>query len=114
MANTIEILGFITEQQRRFPAENRDSFRGSVKLDEGGILFYKLIMPLAKLPLRNSRDNRGAMSFMIGIEYGSSAGTNKTGAARGPAPSSIFHSGSSGRGGSEQIWIKDVRLATSK
>lgn len=114
MANTIEILGFISEQQRRFPSENRDSFRGSVKLEEGGKLYYKLIMPLAKLPLRNSRDSHGAMPFILGIEYGSLPVTNKSGVNRGPAPSSIFHSGSSGKGGSELIWIKDVRLATSK
>ena len=114
MANTIEILGFISEQQRRFPAENRDSFRGSVKLDEGGNLYYKLIMPVAKLPLRNSRDSHGAMPFILGIEYGSLPVTNKSDVNRGPAPSSMFHSGSSGKGGSELIWIKDVRLATSK
>lgn len=114
MANTIEILGFISEQQRHFPAENRDSFRGSVKLDEGGKLFYKLIMPVTKLPLRNSRDGHGAVPFNLGIEYGSLPVTNKSEVNRGPAPSSIFHSGSSGKGGSELIWIKDVRLATSK
>ena len=114
MANTIEILGFLSEQQRHFPAENRDSFRGSVKSDEGGKLYYKLIMPVAKLPLRNSRDGHGAMPFILGIEYGSLSVTNKSGINRGPAPSSIFHSRSSGMGGSELIWIKDVRLATSK
>jgi len=114
MANTIEILGFISEQQRRFPSENRDSFRGSVKLEEGGKLYYKLIMPVAKLPLRNARDGHGAMPFILGIEYGSLPVTNKSGVNRGPAPSSIFHPGSSGRGGPELIWIKDVRLATSK
>ena len=114
MANTIEILGFISEQQRRFPAENRDSFRGSVKLEEEGNLYYKLIMPVAKLPLRNSRDSHGAMPFILGIEYGSLPVTNRSEVNRGPAPSSIFHSGSSGKGGSELIWIKDVRLATSK
>jgi hypothetical protein len=40
-ANTIEILGFTSEQQRHFPSENRDNFRGSVKLDEKGTLIYK-------------------------------------------------------------------------
>ena len=114
MANTIEILGFISEQQRRFPSENHDSFRGSVKMEEGGKLYYKLIIPLAKLPMRNSRGSHGAMPFILGIEYGSLPATNKSGVNRGPAPSSIFHSGSSGKGGSELIWIKDVRLATSK
>ena len=114
MANTIEIIGFISEQQRRFPSENHDSFRGSVKFEDGDVLYYKLIIPVAKLPLRNSRDGRGAMPFILGIEYGSLTVTNNSGPKRGPAPKSIFHSGSAGRGGSELIWIKDVRLATSR
>jgi hypothetical protein len=113
IANTIEIIGFISEQQRRFPSENRDSFRGSVKLGEGGKLYYKLIMPMAKLPLRNSRNGHGTMPFFMGIEYGSLPVTNKS-VNRGPAPSSIFRSGASGSVGSELIWIKDVRLASSK
>jgi hypothetical protein len=113
VAQTIEIVGFISEQQRRFPSENRDSFRGSVKLEEGAKLYYKLIMPMAKLPLRNSRNGHNTMPFFMGIEYGSLPVTSNS-VNRGPAPSSIFHSGSSGRGGSELIWIKDVRLATSK
>jgi hypothetical protein len=69
---------------------------------------------MTKLPMRNSRGSHGAMPFILGIEYGSLPATNKSGVNRGPAPSSIFHSGSSGKGGSELIWIKDVRLATSK
>jgi hypothetical protein len=111
-ANTIEILGFINEQQRHFPSENRDNFRGAVKFDEKGILFYKMILPIAKLPVRNSRDNRGAMPFILGVEYGSQTVTNKSGVNRGPAPSSLFHSRSSGT--SESYWIENVRLATSK
>jgi hypothetical protein len=111
-ANTIEIIGFINEQQRHFPSENRDNFRGSVKFDEKGILFYKMILPIAKLPVRNSRDNRGAMPFILGLECGSETVTNKSGVNRGPAPSSLFHPRSSGT--SETYWIENVRLATSK
>ena len=114
MANTIEIVGFISEQQRRFPSENHDSFRGSVKLEDGAVLYYKLIIPVAKLPMRNSRDGHGAMPFNLGIEYGSLTETKNSGPNRGPAPNSIFHSGSAGRGGSDLIWIRDVRLATSR
>jgi len=114
MANTIEIFGFISEPQRRFPSENHDSFRGSVKLEEGKTLLYKLIIPLAKLPLRNSRDGHGSVPFFLGIEYGSLSVTNSSGVNRGPAPSSIFRSSSSGNRGSELVWIKDVRLAASR
>lgn len=113
-ANTIEIIGFISEQQRRFPSENHDSFRGSIKYEDGAVLYYMLTIPVVKLPLRNSRDGRGAMPFSLGFEYGSLNATNNSGPSRGPAPNTLFHSGSAGRGGSELIWIKDVRLATSK
>jgi hypothetical protein len=112
MANTIEIVGFISEQQRRFPSENHDSFRGSVKVEDGSVLYYSLIIPVAKVPLRNSRDGHGAMPFILGFEYGSLSVTNNSGPSRGPAPKSIFHSGSAGKKASELTWIKDVRLAT--
>jgi len=92
MANTIEIIGFTSEQQRHFPSDNHDSFRGSVKYDEAGILYYKLVIPIIKLPLRNTRAGNGAMPFILGIEYGSLSVVNKQGENRGPAPSSIFHS----------------------
>ena len=114
MANTIEIIGFTSEQQRHFPSDNHDSFRGSVKYDEAGILYYKLVIPIIKLPLRNTRAGNGAMPFILGIEYGSLSVVNKQGENRGPAPSSIFHSRSSGAGVSELQWINNVRLATSK
>lgn len=113
LANTIELIGFINEQQRHFPADNHDSFRGSVMIGEGGILYYKLIIPIVKLPVRNSREGRGAMPFAIGIEYGSSSMQNKQ-ENRGPKPSSVFRPVRSGEGSSELNWINNFKLATSK
>lgn len=69
-ANTIELIGFTSEQQKRFPADNPDSFKGSVKYDNDGVLHYKLIMPIEKLPVRNAKEGTGAMPFTLGIEYG--------------------------------------------
>ena len=114
LANTIEIIGFTTEQQRHFPSDNHDSFRGSVKYDEAGILYYKLVIPIMKLPVRNTRAGNGAMPFILGIEYGYLPVMNKQVENRGPRPSSLFHSGSSGSSGSKLYWINNVRLATSK
>jgi hypothetical protein len=113
LANTIELIGFINEQQRHFPSDNHDSFRGSVIYNESGTLFYKLVLPLAKLPVRNSRIGHVAMPFTLGIEYGSSPTVNKQG-NRGPKPSSVFHSGRSGGGSSELNWIYNFKLATSR
>jgi hypothetical protein len=114
LANTIEIIGFTTEQQRHFPSDNHDSFRGSVKCDEAGILYCKLVIPIMKLPVRNTRAVNGAMPFILGIEYGYLPVMNKQAENRGPRPSSLFHSGSSGSSGSKLYWINNVRLATSK
>jgi hypothetical protein len=70
MANTIELVGFKGEDSRRFPSDNADTFRGSVRYDREGTLYYHMTMPIDKLPLRNSKDGTGAMPFILGIEYG--------------------------------------------
>ncbi len=98
-ANTIELIGFNSEETRRFPSENADNIRGSVKYDNEGILYYKMVLPIAKLPLRNSKEGDGAMPFAIGIEYGSLSPVNMSGNQMSPpAPSSPSPQGS--RGGS--------------
>jgi hypothetical protein len=114
LANTIELIGFTYEQERHFPAENRDNFRGSVRFDKEGILDYILIMPIAKLPVRNSKGGHGAMPFTLGIEYGSLSLINKSGVNRGPAPASVFRPGKSGKNAPETFWINNVTLAASK
>lgn len=110
MANSIELIGFISEQERRFPSQNADNFRGSVRYDKG-ILFYRMIMPLAKLPVRNSKGGNGAMPFTLGIEYGFPYDLNKPDemTTKGRNPKSQQTST-----GSEIQWIKNVRLASSK
>jgi hypothetical protein len=79
IANTIELIGFTEEEQRRFPSENPDNFTGSVRLDNNGNLTYKMKMPIAKLPVRNSKGGKGAMPFSLGIEYGFATEINKSG-----------------------------------
>jgi len=70
MANTIELIGFSGENSNRLPAENYDSFNGFVKYHKEGILYYRLNIPLEKIPLRNSKEGGGAVPFNLGIEYG--------------------------------------------
>lgn len=69
-ANTIELIGFTSEAEKRFPADNPDSFKGSVKYDNDGNLLYRLLMPIAKLPVRNAKEGVGALPFNLAIEYG--------------------------------------------
>jgi hypothetical protein len=143
LANTIELTGFTNEEARRFPSDNADSFRGSVKYDNEGILHYKMVLPLAKLPVRNSKEGDGAMPFTLGIEYGFVPSMNRQGGTMGPPPSSGITSGGSRGGGrsgggasggrgqgmgnpgagssSSQnaispvlLWIKNIKLATDK
>ncbi len=89
-ANTIELIGFIGEEARRFPSDNYDNFRGLVNFDDDGTLHYLLRMPAIKLPLRNSKDGVGAMPFSLGVQIGSDG--NKSGCIR----------------------IKNIKLATGK
>jgi hypothetical protein len=94
LANKIELIGFTNEEARHFPSENRDNFRGSVSLDNEGNLNYRMIMPIEKLPVRNSKDGKGAMPFILGIEYG-------TMPEQKAFPQVL-------------LWIKNVKLATDR
>jgi hypothetical protein len=94
LAGTIELIGFTNEEARRFPADNYDNFRGAVNIDKDGTLHYKMLMPIAKLPVRNSKGGDGAMPFTLGIEYGSTTGQSS--------------------GAAVILWIKNIKLATDK
>ena len=103
-ANTIELIGFTSEESRRFPSDNTNTFRGSVKYDNSGILHYLLTLPVTKLPMRNSKDNGGTMPFAMGIEYGlDTSGPERASGPGGQAPvmaqSSAPPSGGSRGGG---------------
>jgi hypothetical protein len=103
MANTIELVGFISEQERRFPAQNPDNFTGSVKYEKG-ILYYKMVMPIAKIPVRNSKQGNGAMPFTLGFEYGFI-----------PQMQSSSNPSAGSHGVSADLnWINHVKLATSR
>jgi hypothetical protein len=102
-ANTIEIIGFISEQERHFAAQNNDNFRGYVKFSPDGELYYRLVLPVSKLPLRNSKDGTGATPFALGFEIGYHPGAVKKGQTDNVP-----------KKGSALYWINGVRLASSK
>ena len=70
LANTIELIGFKNVVTNRFPSNNSDTFRGSVKYDNDGNLLYSMTIPLANLPA-GGKGSDGKISLMnIAIEYG--------------------------------------------
>jgi hypothetical protein len=141
-ANTIELTGFSGETAKRFPSDNTDNFRGSVKYDNEGILHYRMIMPIEKLPSRNSKDGDSALPFTLGIEYGALPPMNVPGSSRASGAASVPPAGGSrggapgggrsgGRGAgnvgagtgsspsqnavpSVLLWVKNISLATDK
>lgn len=98
-ANTIELIGFTAETEKRFLADNPDSFKGSVKYDNDGNLFYRLLMPIAKLPIRNSKDGVGALPINLAIEYGENPALNGPGGNMSRPPSSGGGAPPAGGGG---------------
>ncbi len=94
-ATTIELIGFKGEE-RRLKAENPDSFTGSVSIDNQGFLLYNMVLPIEKLPVRNSKDGNGAMPFTLGAEYGIVQVKGK----KSPAPA--------------LVWIRSIKLAADK
>ncbi len=144
LANTIELIGFKNEEVTRFPSNNIDNFRGSVKYDKEGTLHYYLVMPVAKLPFRNSKEGKGTMPFTFGIEYPDESvtdgpGDNEEPPAFSESPSGGSRSGSRGGGkgatggrnrssskvendsdssnkttATMLIWIKNIELATDR
>jgi hypothetical protein len=72
----IELIGFKSEEKRRFPSDNSDGISGFVKIDDNGCLIYKLIIKIEKLPARNSRKMTGTMPFSIGVELNNNADPN--------------------------------------
>jgi hypothetical protein len=114
MANTIELIGFVSEQERHIPAANADNFNGMVKFDDSGKLFYRLVMPIAKLPVRNSKKGNSAMPLFLGFEYGYSAQVRKPREITRQPKSSKVRSVNPSVKGSGLFWIRNIKLATSK
>jgi len=102
LANTIELIGFTSEESRRFPAENGDTFSGSLSYDKEGDLCYRMKMPLVKIPVRNAKDGGGAMPFTLGVEYGFTppVNTNRGSGMQPQFPVGSGEGGGGSRGGS--------------
>ena len=109
LANMVELIGFISEETRRFPADNFDNFRGSVKYDDHGNLNYKMVMPIAKMPVRNSKEGYGAMPFALGIEYKPQGHLSTVNANMGAGTDSYQNDITP-----VLLWIKNIKLAATR
>jgi hypothetical protein len=69
LATTIQLVGFNDVQPSRFPADNKDNFRGKAWYSKEGDLRYFLVIPLAKISsLDETSDKSGLIT--LGIEFG--------------------------------------------
>jgi hypothetical protein len=96
LATTIELIGFKDINPSRFPANNSDNFRGSVKYDNDGNLLYSMTIPLAKLPAAGKSAQGKKTLLNIGIEYGAPPQMQNQG---GPRPGGSGEAPSGGGGG---------------
>ena len=83
LANVIQLIGFPESSPKIIPAENNESFSGSVKYNNNGVLLYNLKLPLSDLNLKETGNQKTGF-ITIGIEYGAppSAGS----AVQKPSP----------------------------
>jgi uncharacterized membrane protein YgcG len=130
-ANTVELVGFKGVEPNRFPSNNTDNIRGSVKYDNDGNLLYSLTIPLSKLP---EGVNGSATPMAFAIEYGAPpamggqggrpggytppAGGSRSGGSRSGGGSRGGSGGGGAPGGGAPapvvIWMKDIKLAEKK
>jgi len=87
-ATTIELVGFTDEKVNRFPANNADNFRGSVRYNDDGILLYRLVMPLARLKTISSKDETEQIKYTLGIEPGPAMSGMRPPSQQGQQPQS--------------------------
>ncbi len=138
-ANTVELIGFPENEGRLLPSDNTDNIRGSVRYNDQGVLYYRLIIPVSKLNLEPAKGSDGTMPFSIGMETGAEIfgmmgqGMKPAGpppgvsggipAGGGGRPGGGGRGGAPGGGGmppsgnpqsaNPVLWIKDLELAAN-
>lgn len=139
-ANTVELIGFPENEGRLFPSDNTDNVSGSVRYNDQGVLYYRLVIPLSKLSLEAAKSGDGKMPFSLGMETGAQVfgmmgpgmrpgGGPPPGASGGIPAGGGGRPGGGGRGGAPGgggmppsvnpqsanpvLWIKDLELAAN-
>ena len=144
LANTIELIGFKAAPDKRFPSNNQDNIRGSIKYDNDGNLLCNITIPITELPEGGKNPDNSRSPITFAVEYGAppfiaeQQRSTESGASASPGGGGGGRSGgrSGGGGGSrggsgggsslgsgpgyqekpqaEIIWIKKISLAEKK
>jgi len=100
MANTIELFGFQNIERKRFPAENTDNCRGSIKYDNDGNLIYSMVIPISMIPEESKKVQGKPVVYNFAIEYGAMPENARPSyPGGGGAPSGGMPAGGGGGGG---------------
>ncbi len=134
-ANTIMLVGFKDIPEKRFPSDNNDKCRGSIKYDNDGNLLYSMVIPVSMIPEDAKKTPGKPVVYNFGIEYGampemnmqrpSGGGGEGAGAPMSPGGRGgrggggmPMGGGPGGQGGQSQdaviVWVKDITLAGQK
>ena len=86
LANTIELVGFKDVETNKFPSNNTDNVRGSVKYDNDGNLVFSLTVPRSKLPAGAKSKDGSEVPMNLAIEYGAPPSDLESGKPAGYTP----------------------------
>jgi hypothetical protein len=98
IAPKIEVIGMSETGPEYFPTDGSSEFRGSMKFEKDGNMWYELIIPLSKMPARSAKSKNETGTFMLGISYPAVPSMSLNGGMPGGGPGE-GGGGMGGRGG---------------
>jgi len=69
LAAGIELIGLADSDHSFISAAEMNTFRGSMKFDKEGNMWYELIFPLAKMPEASDKKKKNNGSIVLGLSY---------------------------------------------
>ena len=69
MASRIELIGLAGSDHSYISSDEINNFRGSMRFDKEGNMWYELIIPMSKIPARSPGKKKDDNSFILGFSY---------------------------------------------
>jgi hypothetical protein len=69
VASRIELIGLAGSDHSYISSDEINNFRGSMRFDKEGNLWYELIIPMSKMPARSPGKKKDNNSFILGFSY---------------------------------------------